>query len=149
MTQAQFGLWSALAIHDTSSVVGATAKYGATALAIGTTIKLARALWIVPLSLVTAAALKSKARIQWPWFILLFCLAALLNTLLPSFNPAFGVLNHLGKIGLTVTLFLIGTGLNKETLKRVGARPLLQGLALWIIVGAGTLALILFHWIGV
>ena len=149
MTQAQFGLWSALAIHDTSSVVGATAKYGATALAIGTTIKLARALWIVPLSLVTAATLKSKARIQWPWFILLFCLAALLNTLLPSFNPAFGVLNRLGKIGLTVTLFLIGTGLNKETLKRVGARPLLQGLALWIIVGTGTLALILFHWIGV
>ena len=149
MTQAQFGLWSALAIHDTRSVVGATAKYGATALAVGTTIKLARALWIVPLSLVTAATLKSKARIQWPWFILLFCLAALLNTLLPSFNPAFGVLNRLGKIGLTVTLFLIGTGLNKETLKRVGARPLLQGLALWIIVGTGTLALILFHWIGV
>ncbi|MGC1647596.1 MAG: putative sulfate exporter family transporter [Candidatus Sulfotelmatobacter sp.] len=149
LTQAQFGLWSALAIHDTSSVVGATAKYGATALAVGTTIKLARALWIVPLSLVTAATLKSKARIQWPWFILLFCLAALLNSLLPSFNPTFGALNHLGKIGLTVTLFLIGTGLNKETLKRVGARPLLQGLALWIIVGTSTLALILFHWIGV
>jgi uncharacterized integral membrane protein (TIGR00698 family) len=149
MTQAQFGLWSALAIHDTSSVVGATAKYGATALAIGTTIKLARALWIVPLSLVTAMTLKSKARIQWPWFILLFCLAALLNTLLPAFNPAFGVLNHVGKIGLTVTLFLIGTGLNQETLKRVGTRPLLQGLTLWIIVGASTLALILFHWIGV
>jgi uncharacterized integral membrane protein (TIGR00698 family) len=149
MTQAQFGLWSALAIHDTSSVVGATAKYGATALAIGTTIKLARALWIVPLSLVTAMTLKSKARIQWPWFILFFCLAALLNTLLPAFNPAFGVLNHVGKIGLTVTLFLIGTGLNRETLKRVGTRPLLQGLTLWIIVAASTLALILFHWIGV
>ncbi len=149
MTQAQFGLWSALAIHDTSSVVGATAKYGATALAVGTTIKLARALWIVPLSFVTAVTLKSKARIQWPWFILLFCMAALLNTLLPSFTPAFGVLNHLGKIGLTVTLFLIGTGLNKKTLKSVGARPLLQGLVLWIIVGASTLALILFHWIGV
>jgi uncharacterized integral membrane protein (TIGR00698 family) len=149
MTQAQFGLWSALAIHDTSSVVGATARYGTTALAIGTTIKLARALWIVPLSLVTAVTVKSKARIQWPWFILLFCLAALLNTLLPSFAPTFGVLNHLGKIGLTVTLFLIGTGLNRQTLKRVGARPLLQGLALWIIVGSGTLALILFNWIGV
>jgi len=147
MTQAQFGLWSALAIHDTSSVVGATAKYGPTALAIGTTIKLARALWIVPLSLVTAISLKSKARIKWPWFILFFCLAALLNTLLPAFNSTFGVLNHLGKIGLTVTLFLIGTGLNKETLKNVGLRPFLQGLALWIVVGTGTLALILFHWI--
>jgi uncharacterized integral membrane protein (TIGR00698 family) len=149
LTQAQFGLWSALAIHDTSSVVGATAKYGHTALAIGTTIKLARALWVVPLSLATAIMLKSKARIQWPWFILLFCLAAFLNTLLPAFNPTFTVLNHLGKIGLTVTLFLIGTGLNKETLKCVGLRPLLQGLALSIIVGAGTLALILFNWIRV
>ncbi|MBV8551346.1 MAG: putative sulfate exporter family transporter [Acidobacteriaceae bacterium] len=147
MTQAQFGLWSALAIQDTSSVVGAAAKYGPTALTIGTTIKLARALWIVPLSVVTAVALRSKARIQWPWFILFFGLAALLNTLLPAFNSAFGALNHLGKIGLTVTLFLIGTGLNRKTLERVGFRPLIQGLALWIIVAASTLALILFNWI--
>ena len=147
MSQAQFGLWSALAIHDTSSVVGATAKYGPTALAVGTTIKLARALWIVPLSFVTAMTLKSKARIQWPWFILLFCLAALLNTILPAFNPAFTVLNHLGKIGLTVTLFLIGSGLNKQTIEQVGFRPLLQGVALWIVVGAGSLALILRNWI--
>lgn len=149
LSQSQFGLWSALAIHDTSSVVGATAKYGPAALAVGTTVKLARALWIVPLSFVTALALKSKARIQWPWFILLFVAAALLNTLLPAFNTAFGTLNHLGKIGLTVTLFLIGTGLNKETLRSVGFRPLLQGLILWIIVGTGSLALILFNWIHV
>lgn len=147
MSQSQFGLWSALAIHDTSSVVGATAKYGSTALAIGTTVKLARALWIVPLSMVTAVLLKSKARIQWPWFILLFCLAALVNTLAPSFNPEFSVLNRLGRIGLTVTLFLIGSGLNKETLQKVGVRPLLQGLTLWIVVGTSTLALILFNWI--
>ena len=90
MTQSQFGLWAALAIHDTSSVVGATAKYGPTALAIGTTIKLARALWIAPLSLVTAVTQKSKAKIQWPWFILFFCLAALMNTWLPAFHMAFG-----------------------------------------------------------
>jgi uncharacterized integral membrane protein (TIGR00698 family) len=147
MSQTQFGLWSALAIHDTSSVVGATAKYGPTALAVGTIVKLARALWIVPLSLVTAVALKSKARIRWPWFILFFCLAALLNTLLPAFRATFSVFNHLGKIGLTVTLFLIGIGLNQETLKQVGLRPLLQALALWIIVGGGTLALIHFNWI--
>ena len=147
MTQEQFGLWSALAIHDTSSVVGAAAKYGATALTIATTVKLARALWIVPLSFITAATLKSKARIQWPWFILFFCLAALLNTLLPAWSPAFGALNHLGKIGLTVTLFLIGTGLNKKTLQQVGFRPLLQGLALWIIVGSVTLAFVLRHWL--
>jgi uncharacterized integral membrane protein (TIGR00698 family) len=147
MSQTQFGLWSALAIHDTSSVVGTTAKYGPTALAVGTTIKLARALWIVPLSVLTAVALKSKARIQWPWFILFFCFAALLNTLLPSFNAVFGAFNHLGKIGLTVTLFLIGASLNRETLRRVGVRPLLQGLTLWIIVGSSTLALILMNWI--
>jgi uncharacterized integral membrane protein (TIGR00698 family) len=147
MSQTQFGLWSALAIHDTSSVVGATAKYGAAALAVGTTIKLARALWIVPLSAVTAIFLKSKAQIQWPWFILFFCFAALLNTLLPSFSGTFGALNHLGRIGLTVTLFLIGTGLNKKTLAKVGVRPLLQGLILWAIVGSTTLALILGNWI--
>jgi len=147
MSQTQFGLWSALAIHDTSSVVGATAKYGAAALAVGTTIKLARALWIVPLSAVTAILLKSKARIQWPWFILFFCFAALLNTLLPSYSGTFGALNHLGRIGLTVTLFLIGTGLNKQTLAKVGVRPLLQGLILWLIVGSTTLALILRNWI--
>jgi uncharacterized integral membrane protein (TIGR00698 family) len=147
MSQTQFGLWSALAIHDTSSVVGATAKYGAEALAVGTTIKLARALWIVPLAAVTAIVLKSKARIQWPWFILLFCLAALLNTLLPAYTGTFSVLNHLGRIGLTVTLFLIGTGLSKQTLAKVGVRPLLQGLILWLIVGSTTLALILGNWI--
>jgi uncharacterized integral membrane protein (TIGR00698 family) len=147
MSQTQFGLWSALAIHDTSSVVGATAKYGAAALAVGTTIKLARALWIVPLSAVTAIFLKSKAKIQWPWFILFFCLAALLNTLLPTYSGTFGALSHLGKIGLTVTLFLIGTGLNKQTLAKVGVRPLLQGLILWVIVGSTTLALILGNWI--
>ena len=147
LSQTQFGLWAALAIHDTSSVVGATAKYGPIALAVGTTVKLARALWIVPLSVVTALTLKSKARIQWPWFILLFCIAAFLNTLVPAFNPAFAALSRLGRIGLTVTLFLIGTGLNKETLKKVGVRPLLQGITLWIIVGTATLALILSNWI--
>jgi uncharacterized integral membrane protein (TIGR00698 family) len=149
LSQTQFGLWSALAIHDTSSVVGATSKYGATALAVGTTVKLARALWIVPLSVATAFLLKSKTRIQWPWFILFFCLAALFSTLLPVFSPVSSALSHLGRIGLTVTLFLIGTGLNKETLKKVGVRPLLQGLTLWIIVGACTLALIMSNWIHV
>jgi len=147
LSQTQFGLWSALAIHDTSSVVGATARYGATALAVGTTVKLARALWIVPLSIATAFLLKSKARIQWPWFILLFCLAALLSTLLPALGPVSMALSRLGRIGLTVTLFLIGTGLSKRTLRSVGVRPLLQGLALWIIVGSCTLGLILTNWI--
>jgi len=143
LTQTQFGLWAALAIHDTSSVVGAASRYGGEALVVGTTVKLARALWIIPLALATAASKGKRSKLQFPWFILFFCLAALLNTLLPTFRPVFGGLNHLGKIGLTVTLFLIGTGLNKQTLSRVGFRPLLQGLALWVVVGASTLGLIL------
>jgi uncharacterized integral membrane protein (TIGR00698 family) len=149
MNQEQFGLWSALAIHDTSSVVGAAARYGTVALAIATTVKLARALWIVPLSFVTAGALKSKAKVQWPWFIVLFCFAALLNSLLPSWHNAFGRLSHLGTIGLTTTLFLIGTGLDKDTLKKVGFRPFFQALALWVIVSVSTLLLIRLAWIHV
>ncbi len=147
MTQSQFGLWSALAIHDTSSVVGATAKFGALALAVGTTVKLARALWIVPLSVGTAIARKSKARIQWPWFILFFCLAAVANTYVRILDPAYPALRHLGIVGLTVTLFLIGTGLSKATLRQVGIRPLLQGIVLWFVVAVGSLTLIRGGWI--
>jgi uncharacterized integral membrane protein (TIGR00698 family) len=147
LTQSQFGLWAALAIHDISSVVGATAKYGAVALTVGTTVKLARALWIVPLSVGTAMANKSKARIQWPWFILFFCLAAVFNTYVPFFQSTYPVLKHLGGIGLTVTLFLIGTGLSMKTLREVGIRPMLQGVLLWIAVAVGSLALIRCGWI--
>ena len=147
MTQPQFGLWSALAIHDISSVVGATAKYGAVALAVGTTVKLARALWIVPLSVGTAMANKSKARIQWPWFILFFCLAAVANTCFHTFQFAYPVLRHLGVIGLTVTLYLIGTGLSMRTLCDVGVRPFLQGVLVWLFVALGSLSLILSGWI--
>jgi uncharacterized integral membrane protein (TIGR00698 family) len=147
LTQTQFGLWSALAIHDTSSVVGASAKFGAAALAVGTTVKLARALWIVPMSVGTSLVQKSKARIQWPWFILLFALASVANTYVPAFKPAYPVLQHLGVLGLTVTLFLIGTGISRRTLREVGARPLLQGITLWLVVAAGTLALIRAGWI--
>ena len=147
LSQTQFGLWAALAIHDTSSVVGASAKYGAVALAVGTTVKLARALWIVPLSIGTAITNKSKARIHWPWFILFFCLAAVANTYVHALQPIYPTLKHLGIIGLTVTLFLIGTGLSKMTLQEVGVRPLLQGILLWIIVAVGSLALIRAGWI--
>lgn len=147
MTQTQFGLWSALSIHDISSVVGATAKYGAVALAVGTTVKLARALWIVPLSIGTAMANKSKARIQWPWFILFFCLAAVANTYVHIFQPAYPVLKHLGVIGLTVTLYLIGTGLSMKTVREVGFRPFLQGVLLWLFVAVGSLSLIKAGWI--
>jgi uncharacterized integral membrane protein (TIGR00698 family) len=139
MSQPQFGLWAALAIHDTSSVVGAAAKYGNEALAIGTTVKLARALWILPIALFTACKLKSKSNVQWPWFILLFCLAAFANTYLPQFATAYAILSRAGRIGLTVTLYLIGTGLSKATLKQVGTKPLMQGVVLWAIVAIASL----------
>jgi uncharacterized integral membrane protein (TIGR00698 family) len=147
LTQQQFGLWSALAIHDTSSVVGATARYGAQALTIGTTIKLARALWIVPVALGMALVRKDKKEntsIKWPWFIVLFCLAAVAGTYLPILASISPRLSSLGKAGLTVTLYLIGTGISKSTLKQVGVRPLLQGITLWAIVA--TLSLLLIRW---
>jgi uncharacterized membrane protein YadS len=124
-------------------VVGATAKYGALALAVGTTVKLARALWIVPLSVATAVLKKSRTRIHWPWFILFFCLAAVVNTCVPQIGALSATLSRLGKVGLTVTLFLIGTGLSKETMKQVGVRPMVQGFLLWCAVAATTLLLIL------
>lgn len=147
LTQTQFGLWSALAIHDTSSVVGASAKFGAVALAVATTVKLARALWIVPVSIGTSLVRKSHARIQLPWFILLFALAAVANTYVPAFAPAYPAFKHLGIIGLTVTLFLIGTGLSRKTLRTVGVRPLVQGVLLWIAIAAGSLVFIRAGWI--
>lgn len=139
LSQTQFGLWAALAIHDTSSVVGAAAKYGALALVIGTTVKLARALWIVPLAIGTAAVKKSKTKIQWPWFILYFCLAAVMNTYVHSFAGFYHAFSKLGTDGLTVTLFLIGTGLTRKTLKQVGFRPMVQGVMLWGVMAIGTL----------
>lgn len=163
LSQQQFGLWAALAIHDTSSVVGAAAKYGAIALAVGTTVKLARALWIVPMTLGTAAVKRRQdnrdsygtgpvssnaiPRIQWPWFIGLFVVAAVLNSFLPAGAPAFHVLYRLGIIGLTATLYLIGSGVSRATLKQVGPRPLLQGVLLWIIVAVATMAAIRAGWI--
>jgi uncharacterized integral membrane protein (TIGR00698 family) len=149
LSQNQFGLWSALAIHDTSSVVGATAKYGSDALLVGTTIKLARALWIVPLVFAVAMFKKGKTQIKWPWFIVLFCLAAVAATYLPWFGPLYPQLSALGKAGLTVTLYLIGTGISRPTLKQVGIRPLLQGILLWAIVATVSLALIRFGLISV
>jgi uncharacterized integral membrane protein (TIGR00698 family) len=145
LSQSQFGLWAALAIHDTSSVVGAATKFGPQALVIGTTVKLARALWIVPLALATAALMRRRARkagggssslrIQFPWFIAFFVLAAVLNTYLPVFERPAKWLYTLGRLGLTSTLFLIGSGISRATLRAVGWRPLLLGVLLWLGVG--------------
>lgn len=149
LTPAQFGLWAALAIHDTSSVVGAAAKFGASALSIATTVKLARALWIVPVTLAAAYAKRQQARIQWPWFIAFFCAAALLNTYATVAAPLYAWLVTFAKVGLRATLFLIGTGLSLATLRKVGARPLVLGVVLWIIVAAASLWLIQQGWIAV
>jgi uncharacterized integral membrane protein (TIGR00698 family) len=141
LTQNQFGIWAAIAIHDTSSVVGASAKYGAEALQIATTVKLARALWIAPIALVFATIYGKqrggkKSRIAIPWFILLFLLATVARTYAPNwFQPSiFDALVNLAKAGLTVTLFLIGSSLSRETLRKVGFKPFLQGVLLWIVI---------------
>jgi uncharacterized integral membrane protein (TIGR00698 family) len=158
LSQNQFGLWAALAIHDTSSVVGAAAKYGNQALAVGTSVKLARALWIVPVSLLTASLMgrlsqanpaMHKPKVKVPWFIFLFILASVASTYLARFAPFYADMSHLGKLGLTATLFLIGTSLSRKTLQQVGFRPLLQGVLLWILVGCGSLASIYFHVISI
>jgi uncharacterized integral membrane protein (TIGR00698 family) len=147
LSQSQFGLWAALAIHDTSSVVGAAAKYGTVALSIATTVKLARALWIVPLALGTAMVRHARAKVEWPWFIALFCLAAVCNTYLPGGAHAYAFAVKAAKMGLTATLFLIGSGISVATVKQVGHRPLLQGILLWLIVLVGSLWLIRAGWI--
>jgi uncharacterized integral membrane protein (TIGR00698 family) len=149
LSQQQFGLWAALAIHDTSSVVGAAHKYGEIATVIATTVKLARALWIVPLCVAVAAVKRSKAKIQWPWFIFFFVLAAVANSYWHAATPAFRALYRLGGIGLTATLFLIGAGISPTTVKTVGIRPLVQGIVLWAVVALGTILLIRSAIIGI
>src|SRR5208337_2063744 len=147
LSQTQFGLWAALAIHDTSSVVGAASRYGAQSLIIGTTVKLARALWIVPLALATAAIKRSKSKIHYQWFILFFCLAAVINTFFLAISPFSRSLFQLGRLGLTATIFLIGSGISRATLRHVGWRPLAQGILLWIVVGLSSLYFIRTGWI--
>jgi len=141
LTENQFGVWSAIAIHDTSSVVGAAAKYGDEALQIATTVKLARALWIAPIALIFAwlycsKNAEKKIKIAIPWFIFLFLLATIIRTYTPLEVPPsiFDSIVNLAKAGLTVTLFLIGASLSRETLRNVGLKPLVQGVLLWIVI---------------
>lgn len=145
LSQKEFGLWCAIAIHDTSSVVGAANKYGSEALQIATTVKLARALWIIPISLLTAAVFKNKSqKIKIPYFIGLFILAMLFNSYVPATAIVAPFIVDVAKIGLTITLFLIGATLNINTLKAVGVKPLLQGVFLWIFIAGLGLASILY-----
>jgi uncharacterized integral membrane protein (TIGR00698 family) len=153
LSQSQFGIWSAIAIHDTSSVVGAAMQYGAQSLEIATTIKLTRALWIVPVTLVIGMVWNPKKNevnpqtARRPWFILGFLATAAFVTLIPSLKPAGHVLFIGAQRSLVLTLFLIGSGLSRSALHAVGRRPLVQGFVLWVVMGGGTLGAILLGWI--
>lgn len=145
MTQEQFGLWAAIAIHDTSSVVGAGAAYGEKALEIATMVKLTRALWIIPVAFVTTLLFKQKGgKIYMPWFILFFVLAMVANTFLSIPTVVSSTLIWIAKKGLTVTLFLIGAGLSRKVIKHVGVRPMIQGVILWLFIGILSLGVIMF-----
>lgn len=143
LTDKQFGIWSAIAIHDTSSVVGAATKFSDTALQIATTVKLSRALWIAPIALLFAYLYRSKSsKITIPWFIGFFLLATVFRTYAPPsiFLPSmFDAIVLLAKTGLTVTLFLIGSSLSLETIKNVGIKPLIQGVTLWLVISVVSL----------
>ena len=144
MSQHEFGTWAAIAIHDTSSVVGAGAAYGEEALKVATTIKLTRALWIIPLAFVTSFLFKSKGqKVSIPWFIFFFILAMVVNTYLLTGVPQVGqTINYIARKGLTITLFFIGASLSRDVLKSVGVKPLVQGVLLWMVISLGTLAYI-------
>jgi uncharacterized membrane protein YadS len=143
LTQHQFGMWAAIAIHDTSSVVGAGATYGEEALKVATTVKLTRALWIIPLSIYTAFHFKSKdEKINIPWFILFFVIAMLLNTYLPIAQPITDGIASVAKQCLTLTLFFIGAGLSRKALKAVGVKPLIIGIILWFFIAVISLIFI-------
>ena len=145
LSQQEFGTWAAIAIHDTSSVVGAGAAYGEEALQVATTIKLTRALWIIPLALVTSVIFRSDGKkISIPWFILFFIVAMLINTYLLADYPEIGkFIAGIARKGLIITMFFIGASLSVDVIKSVGIRPLLQGVLLWIIISAASLAYIL------
>ena len=147
LSQQDFGTWAAIAIHDTSSVVGAGAAYGEEALQVATTIKLTRALWIIPLALVTSVIFRSEGKkISIPWFILFFIVAMLINTYLLADFPQIGkFIAGIARKGLIITMFFIGASLSVDVIKSVGIRPLLQGVLLWIIISAASLAYILLR----
>lgn len=144
LSQQQFGTWAAIAIHDTSSVVGAGAAYGEEALQVATTIKLTRALWIFPLALVSTVVFRSKGkRVAIPWFILLYVVAMLANTYLPIPAKVSGAIVMIAKRALCVTLFLIGCGLSLGAIRKVGAKPLILGVLLWAIISVTTLLVVM------
>lgn len=144
LSQSQFGLWAAIAIHDTSSVVGAASKYGADAMQIATTVKLARALWIIPIVFFSALTFKKgSSPVAIPYFILFFFGAMLLNSYVPSMAPISTVLNSIAGKGVILTLFLIGSDLSVKTVQSVGPKPFFQGIILWILISVSSLLVII------
>ena len=144
LSQPQFGVWAGMAIHDTSSVVGAASRYGLAALQVATPVKLARALWIVPLTIFTAFAFRRKGvRLAIPWFILFFLIASVLRTYVPAPDELWLTITRIARTGLTVTLFLIGAGLSRTALRAVGPRALLLGIVLWIGISIASLLAVL------
>ena len=141
LSQQEFGTWAAIAIHDTSSVVGAGAAYGEEALQVATTIKLTRALWIIPLALATSFIFKGDGKkVSIPWFILWFIVAILLNTYVLDAVPELGkAIAGLARKGLIITMFFIGASLSTDVLKSVGVKPLVQGVLLWLVISVGSL----------
>lgn len=141
LNQQEFGTWAAIAIHDTSSVVGAGAAYGEEALQVATTIKLTRALWIIPLALATSFIFKGDGKkVSIPWFILWFIVAILLNTYVLDAVPEVGkAIAGLARKGLIITMFFIGASLSTDVLKSVGVKPLVQGVLLWLVISVGSL----------
>ena len=146
LSQQEFGTWAAIAIHDTSSVVGAGAAYGEEALQVATTIKLTRALWIIPLALATSFIFKGDGKkVSIPWFILWFIVAILLNTYVLDAVPEVGkAIAGLARKGLIITMFFIGASLSTDVLKSVGVKPLVQGVLLWLVISVGSLLYILY-----
>ncbi len=147
LSQQQFGLWAGLAIHDTSSVVGAAHSFGSQALAVGTTVKLTRAMWIAPVAMIVALLLKSEQKAKIPLFIFGFVAAAVISSLVPQYQGLWSNLALIARQSLVVTLFLIGAGLSKQVLKNIGFRPMLQGITLWLLVSGVTLTALLKGWI--
>ena len=147
MSQEVFGNWAAIAIHDTSSVVGAGAAYGAKALEIATTVKLIRALWIIPLSLIIAFAQKEKRKdkIKIPWFIAFFVLSIIIAYLFPAKAEIFKSLSWFGKKGMVIALFLIGSNISLSAIKKAGLRSFLLGLSLWLIISFSSFVALTTH----
>ena len=143
LSQNQFGIWSAIAIHDTSSVVGAASKYGHEALQTATTVKLARALWIIPISFMLSFLNKSGGKIKIPYFIGFFVLAILVNSYFPAIKEVTDYVVDFSKSSLKVALFLIGTGLSFQNLKNIGIKPLLLGIILWVVISVISLFAVL------